>query len=55
MLYKEFAEKLEAVKAAFAKEEGRDPVTMSELEAFVQKKVPKTKSRGLRSLKGLSF
>lgn len=55
MVYKEFAEKLAAVKEAFLKETGAPAASLQELESFVASKIVKPRTRGLRSLKGFAF
>jgi hypothetical protein len=55
MRYSEFLDKLRAVKAEFVKAHGREPETVLELEEFASGRVVKPRTRGLRSLRGMSF
>jgi len=56
MTYDEFAEKLRKVKADFRRQEGREPATVAELEAFLDSRLARPKPRAAkaaRSLRGL--
>ena len=55
MTYDEFSEKLRKVKCAFLAKNGREMVTVSELEGFLDRLLAKPKRKGARNLRGLSL
>jgi len=55
MRYNEFAEMLKSVKTAFLKARGRDPETVRELEEFLDQRVLKCRTKGIKSLRGLGL
>ncbi len=56
MKYDEFRVRLQDLKEQFRLSEGREPLTLAEFEAFLdRRKAGKTRPRTLRSLKGLDL
>lgn len=56
MKYDDFRIRLQYLKEQFRLSEGRDPLTMDEFEAFLdRKKAGRTRTRTLKSLKGLDL
>jgi len=55
MGYTSFLEKLRAVKSDFRKIKNREAKTIEELELFVESRILKPRTRGLKSLKGFGF
>jgi hypothetical protein len=55
MGYDEFSEKLRKVKIEYELATGKPLDTISELEIFLDRKLLKPRTKGLKSLKGLNF
>ncbi len=55
MRYNEFAEKLKSVKTAYLKARGKELVTVRELEEFLELRVLKCRTKGVKSLRGLGL
>jgi len=55
MKYDQFLEKLRSVKSDFRKIKNREPRTIEEIELFVESRILKPRTSGLKSLKGLGF
>lgn len=55
MGYDEFADKLTKIRAEFRRLKGRELETVEELERYLSERLIKRRSRGLKSLKGLSL
>jgi hypothetical protein len=55
MSYDEFSDQLRKIRAEYEKIHGKPMETIEELIMMLDKKLSKPKSRGLKSLKGLSL
>lgn len=55
MKYNELAEKLKAVKAEYLKTHGKELETIRELEEFLDRRILKPRTQGLKSLRGLGL